>query len=61
MSQEKLVVRLSALIDQAETLFFDAYRLQGETFSLTDPLWFSWTFEHFSESHPPRTLGHGRS
>ena len=55
-------MKLSALADQAEKLFFEAYRAQGWEFVLEQPMWFTWSFERFGEStqtipfsvnHPP--------
>ena len=53
---------MSLLIDQAEKIFFEAYRTQGWEFALTEPLWLTWTLERFGElecplhAHLPATL-----
>jgi hypothetical protein len=53
--QERLLSKLLILVDQAEKIFFDAYRLQGSDFAMTEPLWLTWTLEHFGTSlrYPP--------
>jgi hypothetical protein len=38
------------LLEQAEKVFFEAYRLQGWEFVLEEPLWLSWTLEHFGKA-----------
>jgi hypothetical protein len=48
--QEKALAKLVLLLEQAEKVFFDAYRTQGAEFVLQEPLWLSWTLEHFGAS-----------
>lgn len=45
--QDRCLNKLRILTDQAEKLLFDALRTQPPSFSLVDPLWSTWTLEHF--------------
>ncbi|KAK1927716.1 hypothetical protein DB88DRAFT_45337 [Papiliotrema laurentii] len=55
---EKALAKLVLLLEQAEKVFFDAYRTQGAEFVLQEPLWLSWTLEHFVNSLPPLLTAH---
>lgn len=48
--KDKLLLKLSALIEQSEKLLFDACAKQPHEFVFSEPLWLSWTLENFSES-----------
>ncbi|WWD09206.1 hypothetical protein V865_007328 [Kwoniella europaea PYCC6329] len=45
--------KLSALTDQAEKIFFEAYKREGQDFVFVEPLWFTWTLEKFVNSLSP--------
>ncbi|CAK9782090.1 hypothetical protein CC85DRAFT_13660 [Cutaneotrichosporon oleaginosum] len=51
---DKLLMKLSKLIEQAETLFLDAYAKQ----QASGPMWLSWTLEDFVDSIPPLLSSH---
>ena len=62
------MTKIGMLLEQAEKVFFEAYRLQGWEFVLEEPLWLSWTLEHFGKPpfpilpsvcacHPPVSYG----
>ncbi|ORX34224.1 hypothetical protein BD324DRAFT_637164 [Kockovaella imperatae] len=55
---DRLIIKLSALIDQADKLFFEAHRTMGWQFVLEQPMWFSWTFETFVDSLSPLLSNH---
>lgn len=44
---DRLLVKLSGLIEQSEKVFFDACKVQTWDFVLDEPLWLSWTLENF--------------
>ena len=54
--QVKTLNKLSVLIDQAEKIYFDAYRLQGAQWVDEDPLWLTWTLRHFGMSCASETI-----
>jgi hypothetical protein len=37
-------------VDQAERIYFEAYRLQGAAWVVEEPLWLSWTLDRFGKS-----------
>ena len=39
--------KMVMLVEQAEKVFFEAYRLQGADFAMSEPLWSTWTLGHF--------------
>jgi hypothetical protein len=45
--QERLLGKLSLLMDQAEKIYFEAHAKQSPEF-LEEPLWYTWTIAHFS-------------
>ena len=46
-AQDKAITKMGMLLEQAEKIYFEAYRLQGWEFVLEEPLWLSWTLERF--------------
>ena len=49
--QERLLGKLSMLIDQSEKIYFEAHSKQPSEF-FDEPLWYTWTFIHFSMYFP---------
>lgn len=43
-------MKLCGLIEQAEKILFEAYRVQSADFVLSDPMWTTWTLETFGGS-----------
>ncbi|RSH92617.1 hypothetical protein EHS25_008062 [Saitozyma podzolica] len=48
---QKALNKLAMLVDQAEKVYFEAYRVQWP--GLNEPLWVTWTLERFVDSIPP--------
>ena len=42
------------LVEQAEKIYFEAYRLQGAEWADEEPLWLTWSLLRFGE-YPPRS------
>jgi len=53
--QDKLLGKLSMLIDQSERIYFEAHSKQPSEF-FDEPLWYTWTIIHFSMSPLPFKL-----
>jgi hypothetical protein len=49
--QERLLGKLSLMIDQSEKIYFEAHSKQSQEF-LDEPLWYTWTILHFSTYSP---------
>jgi hypothetical protein len=49
--KDKLLGKLSMLIDQSERIYFEAHSKQPSEF-FDEPLWYTWTIIHFSMSPP---------
>jgi hypothetical protein len=47
--KDKLLGKLSMLIDQSERIYFEAHSKQPSEF-FDEPLWYTWTIIHFSMS-----------
>jgi hypothetical protein len=51
ITQERLLGKLSLLIDQSERIYFEAHSKQSQEF-LDEPLWYTWTISYFSTYSP---------
>jgi hypothetical protein len=45
--QERLLGKMSLLMDQAEKIYLEAHAKQSPEF-FEEPLWYTWTIAHFS-------------
>ncbi|ORY20955.1 hypothetical protein BCR39DRAFT_74418 [Naematelia encephala] len=57
---DKSLHRLSLLVDQAETLYFEAYAHMGATFCLVEIQWATWTMDHLVNTLPALVSQHNQ-